>query len=154
LAAEEEFPDLMAGLAAPHVPGKPVPVFTDGDLDRLEHACAGRGFTQRRDAAMIAVLKATGIRLSELTGIRHHPDNPRRGDVDLWNREITVTGKGRKARVVNITARAHRAGSRQPAHHRGTCLVAAALAKGQGQQPTGSNEGTGKLTGRPRTARW
>src|SRR5579859_4177163 len=66
LAAEDDIPDPMAGLAPPHVPDRPVPVFADGDLDRLQRACAGRSFAQRRDAAIIAVLRATGIRLSEL----------------------------------------------------------------------------------------
>ena len=61
LAAEEENPDPMAGLRPPHVPDKPVPVFADRDLPRLERACAGRSFQQRRDAAMIAVFTATGI---------------------------------------------------------------------------------------------
>ena len=32
LAAEEEIPDPMAGLRTPHVPDKPVPVFTAADL--------------------------------------------------------------------------------------------------------------------------
>ena len=57
LAAEEEIPDPMAGLRPPHVPDKPVPVFADGDLARLERACAGRSFQQRRDAAVIAVFR-------------------------------------------------------------------------------------------------
>ena len=70
LAAEEEIPDPMAGLRPPHVPDRPVPVFSAGELARLERACAGRAFAQRRDAAMIAVFRATGIRLSELAGIR------------------------------------------------------------------------------------
>ena len=38
LAAEEEIPDPMAGLRPPHVPDKPVPVFTGGEL-----ATAGAG---------------------------------------------------------------------------------------------------------------
>ena len=67
----------MAGLRPPHVPDKPVPVFADGDLSRLERACAGRSFQQRRDAAIIAVFTATGIRLSELAGIRYDSDEPR-----------------------------------------------------------------------------
>ena len=100
LAAEEEIPDPMAGLKPPHVPDKPVPVFTAGDLPRLERACAGRGFAQRRDAALIAVFNATGIRLSELAGIRYDPG---RSDVDVWHREITVRGKGRKTRTVKIS---------------------------------------------------
>jgi site-specific recombinase XerD len=54
LAAEEEIPGPMAGLRPPHVPDQPVPVFAAGDLARLERACAGRSFQQRRDAAVIA----------------------------------------------------------------------------------------------------
>jgi len=93
----------MAGLKPPHVPGRPVPVFAAGELLRMERACAGRSFQQCRDAAMIAVLKATGIRLSELAGIRYDPGDPQRSDVDLWHREITVHGKGRKTRTVKIS---------------------------------------------------
>jgi site-specific recombinase XerD len=109
LASEEEVPDPMSGLRPPAVPGKPVPVFASEELLRLEQACAGRSFQQRRDAAMIAVLKATGIRLSELAGIRYDPGEPWRGDVDLWRREITVSGKGRKTRTVKISHDAARA---------------------------------------------
>jgi len=93
----------MAGLKPPHVPDKPVPVFTAGDLPQLERACAGRGYAQRRDAALIAVFTATGIRLSELAGIRYDAGDPGRSDVDLWHREITVRGKGRKTRTVKIS---------------------------------------------------
>ncbi len=102
LAAEDEIPDPMAGLKPPGVPDKPVPVFAAGDLPRLERACAGRSFQQRRDAAVIAVFRTTGIRLSELAGIRYDPGDPRRSDIDLWHREITVHGKGRKTRTVKI----------------------------------------------------
>jgi len=102
LAAEEEIPDPMEGLRPPKVPAKLVPVFTAAELAALERACAGRGFAQRRDAAIIAVFTATGIRLSELAGLRYSPDRPREGDVDLMAREITVTGKGGKPRVVRI----------------------------------------------------
>ena len=66
LAAEEEIPDPMAGPRPPHVPESPVPVFAAGDLRGLERTCTGRSFQQRRDAAVIAVFAATGIRLSEL----------------------------------------------------------------------------------------
>jgi integrase/recombinase XerD len=103
LAAEEELPDPMAGLRPPHVPDRPVPVFADGDLLQLERACAGRSFQQRRDAAVIVVFRATGIGLSELAGIRYDPGDPRRSDVDLWHREITVHGKGRTMRTVKIS---------------------------------------------------
>jgi site-specific recombinase XerC len=93
LAAEDEIADPMAGMRPPHVPDKLVPIFTSEELPRLERACAGRTFQQRRDAAVIAVFRATGIRLSELAGIRYDPGDPQRGDIDLWNREVTVHGK-------------------------------------------------------------
>jgi integrase/recombinase XerD len=91
----------MQGLQPPYVTDKLVPVFTPGELARLEHACADRSFTQRRDTAIIAVLTATDIRLSELAGLRG-------SDVDLWQREITVRGKGGKPRIVKIGHRAAR----------------------------------------------
>ena len=68
LAAEDQLPDPMEGLQPPRVTDKLVPVFTGQELTRLEHACAGRSFAQRRDTAIIAVFRATGIRLSELAG--------------------------------------------------------------------------------------
>jgi hypothetical protein len=40
-------------------------------LSALEKACAGRAFAQRRDAAIIAVFRVTGIRLAELAAIRY-----------------------------------------------------------------------------------
>ena len=47
------------------------------------------------------MLTATGIRLSELAGLRS-------GDLDLWQREITVRGKGGKDRIVRIGHQAAR----------------------------------------------
>jgi hypothetical protein len=64
LAAEDELPDPMQGLRPPRITGKLVPVFTGEELTRLEHACAGRSFAQRRDTAIIAAFTATGVRLS------------------------------------------------------------------------------------------
>jgi integrase/recombinase XerD len=101
LAAEDQLPDPMAGLQPPRVPAKLVPVFTGDELSRLERACAGRSFTQRRDTAIIAVLTATGIRLSELAGLRCT-------DVDLWQRELMVRGKGGKDRIVKVGHQAAR----------------------------------------------
>ncbi len=101
LAAEDQLPDPMAGLTPPHVTDKLVPVFIPGELTRLERACAGRGFAQRRDTAIIAVLTATGIRLSELAGLRC-------GDLDLQQRELTVRGKGGKDRIVKFGHQAAR----------------------------------------------
>ncbi len=105
LAAEDELPDPMTGLQPPRVTGKLVPVFTGEELTRLEHACAGRSFAQRRDTAINAVLRATGIRLADL---RYDPGDPRRSDIDLRPREITVRGKSGKDRIVKIGHQAAR----------------------------------------------
>jgi len=108
LADEEQLPDPTAGLRGPKVTEKLVPVFTSEELSALNKACYGRSFIQRRDTAILAVLIATGIRAAELAGIRYDAD-PRRSDVDLWRREITVRGKGGRARVVRIGHAAARA---------------------------------------------
>ena len=108
LAAEDELPDPMAGLQPPRVTDKLVPVFTSQELTRLEQACAGRSFAQRRETAIIAVLRATGIRLAELAGLRYDSSDSRCSDIDLWQREITVRGKGGKDRIVRIGHQAAR----------------------------------------------
>ena len=99
----------MARLQPPALTCKLVPVFTGEELTRLEQACTGRTFTQRRDTAIIAVFRATGIRLAELAGLRYDPGDPRCSDIDLRQREITVRGKGGRARVVRIGHEAARA---------------------------------------------
>ena len=102
-AAEEDLPDPMIRLRPPRVIEKLVTVFSSGELSRLERACVGRAFARRRAAAIIAVFRAMGIRLSELAGIRYDADDAQRSDVDLWQREITVRGKAGKARIVRIS---------------------------------------------------
>ena len=108
LAAEDQVPDPMAGLRAPAVRDKPVPFFTSVELSRLERACRGSAFAQRRDAAILAVFRATGIRLAELAGIRYDPGDPDRSDLDLDRREIHVCGKGGRDRIVRIDHEAAR----------------------------------------------
>jgi site-specific recombinase XerC len=107
-AAEEDLPDPMARLRAPKVTMTAVPVFTSVELSELDKACQGRSFAARRDAAIIAVFTATGIRLAELAGIRYHPDDPARSDLDLHAREIRIRGKGGTPRTVKIGHQAAR----------------------------------------------
>ena len=102
-ADEEDLPDPMARLRPPRVTEKLIPVFTSVELSKLEKACAGRAFAQRRDLAIIAVFRATGVRLSERAGIVYDFEDTQRSDVDLWQREITVRGKSGKARIVRIS---------------------------------------------------
>jgi site-specific recombinase XerD len=87
---------------------KPVPFFTSVELSELERACQGNTFAQRRDAAILAVFRATGIRLAELAGIRYYPDDPGGSDVDLQRREIYIRGKRGKDRIVRIDHEAAR----------------------------------------------
>jgi site-specific recombinase XerD len=108
LAAEEDIPDPMARLRAPRVREKPVPFFTSDELSRLARACQGNTFAQRRDAAILAVFRAAGIRIAELAAILYHPEDPGRSDVDLERREIRVRGKGGKDRTVRIDHEAAR----------------------------------------------
>ncbi len=125
LAAEEELPDPMNRLRAPRVAVPDVPVFTSVELSALEKACRGSTFAARRDAAIIAVFAATGIRLSELAGIRYDPGDPARSDLDLQAREIRIAGKAGKPRTVRIGHQAARsldrylrARARHPQAHR------------------------------------
>jgi len=108
LATEDEIANPMARLRAPKVADKPVPFFTSVELSKLEKACQGNTFAQRRDAAILAVFRSTGIRLAELTGIRYYPDDPDLSDVDLQRREIYIRGKRGKDRIVRIDHEAAR----------------------------------------------
>jgi site-specific recombinase XerD len=85
-----------------------VPFFTSVELSKLEQACRGNTFAQRRDAAILSVFRATGIRLAELAGIRYDPGNPGRSDLGLEHREIRVRGKGGNDRIVRIDHEAAR----------------------------------------------
>jgi integrase/recombinase XerD len=108
LAAEDGIGDPMARLRPPRETSKPVPCFTSVELSKLERACRGGSFGERRDAAIIAVFLATGIRLAEMAGIRYHPDDPYASDVDLAAREVTVRGKRGKPRTVKLSHEAAR----------------------------------------------
>ena len=108
LAAEDGIPDPMARLRPPKEARKPVPCFTSMELSRLRKACRGSSFDERRDAAVIAVFLATGIRLAEMAGIRYHPADPYRSDVGVMAREITVRGKGGRPRTVKLSHEAAR----------------------------------------------
>ena len=49
------------------------------------------------------MFRPAGIRLAELAAIRYDPQDTHRSDLDLWQREITVGGKNRKAAIVTIS---------------------------------------------------
>ena len=127
-------PTRWPGCGRRTVPGKLVPVFTGEELSRLEQACAGR--VVRRSAATPRSSRCSrrpGSALSELAGIRYDPGDPGRSDIDLWQREITVRGKGGKTRIVKISHEAARGLDRylraRARHAAG--LAAAAVARGR-----------------------
>jgi len=88
----------MAKLAAPIVPEQPVPVPPDDDLRRLLAVLRGDTFEQTRDAALLRLLVDTGLRASEVIGLRLE-------DVDIHGTRqptATVLGKGRRPRTVPL----------------------------------------------------
>jgi site-specific recombinase XerD len=93
---DEPRPNPMANLKPPKVSEKLVPVITEQELAAMLATCKGGGFQNRRDYAIIFLLKDAGIRLSELAALSVD-------DVSPATREATVTGKGDKQRIVRFT---------------------------------------------------
>jgi site-specific recombinase XerD len=92
----------MERMKPPTIPEQPVPVLKEDDLRALLKACEGQDVDARRDAAMIRVFIDTGARLSEVANLRLE-------DVDLDARQLLVTGKGRRIRILPIGNRTVRA---------------------------------------------
>lgn len=95
----------MRKMRSPSVPERPVPVVASEDLQRLLSVCEGRGFDQRRDAAILRAFIDTGIRVAEMAGLRFFEADPDASDVDLDAGVLYVTGKGNRLRAVPIGAR-------------------------------------------------
>ena len=77
-------------------PGCPRPLAED-EVAALLAAVVGDDPVARRDRAILEVLYGTGIRISELVGLRL-------GDVDLESALLRAFGKGSKERVVPVGA--------------------------------------------------
>jgi site-specific recombinase XerD len=102
LEDEDELPaSPMAKMRPPIVPDQPVPVIPDDGLRRLLGACAGKGFEDRRDTAMIMLLLDTGARRAELVDLKL-------AHVDLDLDVLLVLGKGRRERALPF---GHKAGA-------------------------------------------
>ena len=95
---EEEEVDVspLAKVRVDRADPPPVHIVTADDLAALLRVCAGRDFNERRDTALIRLLAATGLRVSELCAVKL-------ADVDLERRLLVVPhGKGDKHRVVRF----------------------------------------------------
>jgi site-specific recombinase XerD len=80
-------------LEPPRIEERQPDVLTDDEIVRLLHACEGRAFDERRDAAIVRLLVDTGLRVGELVGMTV-------ADVDLDDGRARVMGKGRRERDV------------------------------------------------------
>ena len=86
--------DPARSLRAPSGGGRLPRVLSSGEMTSLLDVPSGSP-VDRRDLAVLEVLYAAGLRVSELCGLD-------RGDVDLRGRTVTVLGKGGKQRRVPI----------------------------------------------------
>jgi integrase/recombinase XerD len=94
--------DPAADVESPRVPaGLPKPL-SESEIDALLRAASGGAPVQRRDLAMLELLYATGMRVSELVGLSL-------GDLDLDDGLARVFGKGEKERIVPFGGPARRA---------------------------------------------
>jgi integrase/recombinase XerC len=152
--------DQMSAVLEParpaRAPAPPAPVDDEAGLTPQEHALA------RRDTAIMELLYATGIRVSELCGLDL-------GDLDEERHTIRVMGKGGKERIVPVGIPAVRAvrswllggrailASERTAvgARRGLTLTEQAAAQYQGSRPPGAPMFLGARGRRidPRTAR-
>jgi site-specific recombinase XerD len=83
------------GVQAPEVPLPPVPVIADNDLKAVLDTCTAGSFVDLRDAAILRVLIACGLRRAELCKLDIE-------DLGLASGTLVVQGKGNKTRLVSI----------------------------------------------------
>ncbi len=81
----------MDRMKPPLLPEQQPSIPTEADVKELLKACDGRDFYSRRDVALVRTLMDTGMRVSELVGMKL-------ADVDWEQGAIVVLGKGRKIR--------------------------------------------------------
>ncbi|BFI97554.1 MAG: tyrosine recombinase XerC [Rhodanobacter sp.] len=86
--------DPLAGVRGPKVHRK-LPVVLDVDEAATLVESGGDGALAPRDRAMLELFYSSGLRLSELVGLRWV-------DLDLDGGEVRVLGKGRKTRIVPV----------------------------------------------------
>jgi integrase/recombinase XerD len=99
---DHRVPDPLGALAPTRRERRLPHALTIEDIERLLAQPAGDGPLERRDHAMLEVAYASGLRVSELCGLRG-------AQLDLAGRSLTVSGKGGKERVVPFGRAAERA---------------------------------------------
>jgi site-specific recombinase XerD len=89
----------MAGMSPPKLGERTVPIYTEAELRALLRACDGTGYEQRRDAAIVRMFIATGVRLGEMASMSAE-------GIAKAEQAVLVLGKGDRARWVPYTDKA------------------------------------------------
>jgi len=82
-------------IESPRVPGKLPSVLTTADVEALLRAPSGSSPIDIRDRAMLQLLYATGLRVSELVSLKI-------SDINLQAGYLMTTGKGEKERLIPV----------------------------------------------------
>jgi len=90
--------DPAAGVRAPKAPRKLPQVLDVDEMGKLVEIPTD-GAEAKRDRAILELLYSSGLRISELTGLKWR-------DLDLADASVRVTGKGRKTRIVPVGSKA------------------------------------------------
>lgn len=77
----------------PKLPRKLPAILSISEIEAILASIKEKNFFGRRDRAIIELLYATGIRVSELCGINHE-------DIDFSEELVFIRGKGKKERIV------------------------------------------------------
>jgi integrase/recombinase XerD len=94
--------DLLRKVPRIEPPERDAEVFSRDELEKLVAAYQGPRFEDRRNAAVLEMLIATGCRLKEVMDLRF-------SDYDPVATEITVVGKGDEVRYCKLSSRALKA---------------------------------------------
>jgi integrase/recombinase XerD len=125
--------DPSASIGSVRIPRLAPKALSVEDVERLLESVPAEGPVARRDRAMLEVLYACGLRISELTGLDVD-------DVDLDDGTVRCFGKGSKERIVPIGRLARRAVAAYLTQER------PALAKARGEHAMFVNQRGRRLT--------
>ena len=82
-------------IESPRLPGKLPSVLSTAEVEALLNATSGSSMTDIRDRAMLQLLYATGLRVSELVSLKI-------SDVNLQAGYLMTSGKGEKERLIPV----------------------------------------------------